>query len=242
MINPAKTWKSTKVIPYEFAPGHFDSTQQQKITQWLKDYEQNTCIRVQPRANERDYVSITRQSGCWSMVGKTGGRQELSLGSGCVYRSVVLHEFMHAAGFWHEQSRQDRDQYIRVARENVIPRMLHNFDKANPLKAKDIGNYDYQSIMQYFSTAFTSNGKKTMIRKDGSNKELGQPATGTFTKDDIYKLKTLYGCGATPTDGSTTQPPTSTQPPTTSKPCTNTYGDWYCSTFWYGCTNHWRKF
>ena len=48
-----------------------------------------------------------------------GGRQELSLGRGCVTHGTVQHEFMHALGFGHEQARYDRDNYIYVNLNNV---------------------------------------------------------------------------------------------------------------------------
>merc|ERR1712226_751513 len=63
------------------------------------------------------------------------------------------------------------------------------------------------------------NGQKTMVRRDGSDKELGQPVDGTFTEEDLFKLRTLYKCGNTETTKPTTQRPT-TQRPTTQQPTT----------------------
>ena len=65
-------------------------------------------------------ISIFR---CWSYVGKQNGAgQDLSLQSpGCLRKDIIMHEFMHALGFWHEQSRPDRDEFVRILWENIIP-------------------------------------------------------------------------------------------------------------------------
>jgi hypothetical protein len=48
------------------------------------------------------------------------GAQELSLQqNGCVYSGIVTHEFLHALGFAHEQTRPDRDTYVRIYPENI---------------------------------------------------------------------------------------------------------------------------
>merc|ERR1711915_9900 len=188
----------TKVIPFVFASG-FTLKQRNDITTWLKDFETNSCLKVVPRTDETDYISIIPNGGgCWSYVGRNGGLQQISLArGGCVYRSTVVHEFMHAAGFWHEQSRADRDDYIRVVLSNVKDGMKRNFKKAEMPQARLIGTYDYQSVMQYDSYAFSKNGGKTMILKSNSDAKLGQPYDGTLTAMDIKKLKDLYGCGET---------------------------------------------
>ena len=63
---------------------------------------------------------------CFSYIGKViPNGQDLSIGNGCDDISVVEHEFMHALGFYHEQSRYDRDEYVRIVWENILNGMIN---------------------------------------------------------------------------------------------------------------------
>ena len=56
---------------------------------------------------------------CASHVGRTGGRQPLYVGKGCQSDGMMMHEIGHALGFFHEQSRIDRDLFITVNFNNI---------------------------------------------------------------------------------------------------------------------------
>lgn len=47
----------------------------------------------------------------------------VSLAPTCLQKGpgIVLHELMHVLGFWHEHSRADRDRYIRVNWNEILP-------------------------------------------------------------------------------------------------------------------------
>ncbi|KAK6760275.1 hypothetical protein RB195_021670 [Necator americanus] len=142
------------------------------------------------------------------MVGKIGGKQSLSLGSGCIQKGIIIHELMHAVGFFHEQSRTDRDDYITILWNNIQPGMQGQFEKYGQGTIQSLGTtYDYSSIMHYGGKAFSRNGQPTMVPKQ-KGAQIGQ--RGGFSKTDIYKINKLYGC---PTDGE--KPETTTEPDTT---------------------------
>lgn len=38
----------------------------------------------------------------------------MSIGDRCDTKAIVEHELLHALGFYHEQSRSDRDDYVKI--------------------------------------------------------------------------------------------------------------------------------
>ena len=81
--------------------------------------ESRTCVRFVPRTNQRDHVQFINDRGCYSMVGRVGGRQPISLGANCQRIFVAAHEMMHALGIFHEHTRPDRDEYIHIEWSNI---------------------------------------------------------------------------------------------------------------------------
>ncbi|XP_070395712.1 astacin-like metalloprotease toxin 4 [Dermacentor albipictus] len=154
--------------------------------------EQSTCIRFVKRTNEKDYVRIAEKEGCYSMVGRIGGEQPLSLGRGCLFRGTVMHELLHVLGFYHEQNRPDRDEYIDIFPENVKNGFLPQFDKLPAYYVRRLTQFSYKSIMLYGSGAFSRAANlSTMLKKDGGRLEATHDKD-TLSPLDVVRIDMLY--------------------------------------------------
>jgi len=150
------------------------------------------------------FVTSAPQLGCFSYVGMTGRRaQQLQLQDpGCTMVGTVLHELGHVLGMAHEQSRPDRDSYIKVNFDNVQDGMEVNFG-IEP-KAYMRTSYDYLSIMHYDAYAFAKTpGVPTMERIDGLH-DMGQRSG--LAASDVDQLAAMYltetpGCRGPAFDG-----------------------------------------
>lgn len=126
-------------------------------------FNSKTELCLVPRTNEDDYVKISFSTTLGSAagvsrLGRQGGGQSLMLASSAS-QGTVMHELMHAAGFYHEQCRSDRDQFVRIHEENMEAGRKSQFQIEPGLTQS---TYDYCSIMHYSSTAFSKNGMPTI--------------------------------------------------------------------------------
>jgi len=139
--------------------------------------------------NDADYVAFKPgpPEVCKSPVGRRGGEQAVTLGSFCNV-GATIHEIGHTVGLWHEQSREDRDEFITIVWENIDPDLAYNFDQ-HILNGDDLGAYDYSSIMHYRRDAFTINGEDTIVpTRPGA--VIGQ--RNGLSAGDIAGLKMMY--------------------------------------------------
>lgn len=146
-------------------------------------------ITAKNRNEYHDYLAFVPAQGttCSSYVGRLGGRQEINLSPRC-NTMITAHEIGHALGLWHEQSRADRDNYIKILWENIAEDHRYNFEQ-HFSDGRDFGEYDYQSIMHYGPYAFSKNGQPTIVPLiAGAN--IGQ--RGQLSDKDIAAINALY--------------------------------------------------
>jgi hypothetical protein len=167
-------WKDG-VIPY-LIEGNWGTSQrlmEDRVRAAIAHWEANTPLRfvrynkaVHPR-----YVAIVEAEPevCRATIGSLSGLNLMRLSTSCVERTVI-HEFGHVAGLHHEQSRSDRDEWIKIHWQNINPDYYDQFCRRNggpfdaveslycngvPEVAVERGYaYDYDSVMHYESRAF----------------------------------------------------------------------------------------
>ncbi|EDS31597.1 metalloproteinase [Culex quinquefasciatus] len=176
--------------------GNFQAKDMQLIEDAFNEYHSKTCVRFKPRMGEKDYISIeSSQSGCWSSVGRIGGKQEVNLQMpGCTTKvGTIVHELMHALGFLHEQNRSERDNWVTIMTQNIQRGTENNFAKASAKTTTAFGvQYDYGSVMHYSTNAFSANGKPTIVAKKNFSGNIGQ--RDGFSSLDIRKINLMYKC------------------------------------------------
>jgi len=112
-----------------------------------------------------NFVHIQNSDGNNSAVGMQGssiinwdGSQDLNIAS-WGSKFTIVHELLHCLGFFHEQSRSDRSDYIRIHCENVQDGCGIFSDFGHDFKiegdATRYGYYDFDSVMHYDQCAFS---------------------------------------------------------------------------------------
>ncbi|KAK6023365.1 astacin, partial [Ostertagia ostertagi] len=154
--NPAYFWNPNYAIYYTI-DNSLPSSYVTLIRQAIQFWTSNTCLRFQENPSGMNRLRFYYGTGCWSYIGKQASwtSQDISIGNGCNSLGTVAHEIAHALGFYHAQSRYDRDSYIRVNLNNVQSGLRREFREATE---NHFGlGYDFGSVMHYGGYAFAMN-------------------------------------------------------------------------------------
>ena len=185
----------------------------------VKKLQEVTCLNfVAYNPDEhRDFVTVQGTgSGCYSSVGRRGGEQILNmqpydLEVGCFRLYTVVHEFLHALGFYHMQSATERDEYVFIDFDKIQPGTANNFNTYGSDIISNYGvEYDFGSVMHYSSTAFSVDGSPTIIPlRDLNGDTMGQRLR--ISEKDMARVNKLY-CDEPETTTTTEAPPTTEKP------------------------------
>jgi len=171
-----------------------------EIYRALDHVEANTCIQFEEICEappEGDFLWFFKGGGCWSYLGNAGfgtNGQGISIGDGCAWMWVVVHEIGHALGFLHEQSRSDRDDHITVLFENIQDGGKGQYGKWSQDGSRGVP-YDLYSVMHYKSSYFSTGGR-TMVPKNLLGVQImGENSEGLSTYDKKL-ANIMYNCEA----------------------------------------------
>ena len=161
----------------------------------MREIESGTCIRFVERTFQLDWLDVINQGGCWSWIGRVGGRQELSMARpGCFWGSTMSHEIFHALGYDHMQNHIDRYDFVEILWDNIDPGMRFNFNIVNP---NNFGNfntpYDLMSIMHYPRWAFAAAGTDAVVPHDRSYINL-IGMQDNLSRGDFTRINHMYEC------------------------------------------------
>jgi len=199
LIDTRYRWPDN-TIPYVLSDV-FDQAQVDHIIKGLRELERVSCLTFVERTTEVTYVEVTGlSSGCFSNVGHLGnGRQQVNLQlyrpeEGCFRIGTIIHEFLHTLGFYHMQSATERDDFVRIAWENIQAGTENNFNTYGAERISNFGElYDVTSVMHYSAWGFSKNGFATIIPNDITLINVMGQRYG-MSDLDISRLNAMYQC------------------------------------------------
>ena len=179
----------------------------ERIKRAMQELSKVTCLRFRMiNSTEVDHIEFSAdRGGCYSTsVGRSIDSRITTINlqdPTCVTHGVILHEIYHAIGFWHEQSRPDRDQFVTINTTNIVfyEFLGRNFMKRNSHVMDNQGStYDYGSIMHYGRFAFSIYIRPTIIVNNiDEYRKQGRPILGqrlSLSASDIQQVNRLYNC------------------------------------------------
>lgn len=178
--SPRSLW-SKGIVPYSTDLG---LPAQKRVTKAISHWEQNTNICFVEHTSEPDFVTFRHStSGCSNKVGRQGGEQFFDQKRSCKKRGRRSTKFEIRSVIGTNRvvlTAIVMSQYVKANAE-------HNFNqKVN--NAAPLSENDYASIMHYGKKAFSKNGMKTIVAKNGTR--IGQRKS--LSQGDVSAIHSIH--------------------------------------------------
>lgn len=151
------------VVPYEF-DANLSIAQRTLIIEAMAEWEVVANVDFRPKdLFDLNWMHIRDSSGDLVPGNISFGIGMNPVGGQDVYiaswgrsdtKWIIVHELGHVLGFWHEQQRTDRDQYVDIISENALD-IQEFFNFSIVPGTNHYGPYDYDSLMHYGQCAFS---------------------------------------------------------------------------------------
>ena len=142
-ISPGNVPWPGGVVPYVFDTS-LSATHREIYLAGLREFELAANVQFVPRTSQTQYVLFKYAP---HGPNRVSGSQPQVVEIGSLTRGQICHEMGHSFGLEHEHQRPDRDTYIDVLEENIVPGNEHLFQVAPGTTA--FGPYDFESVMHY---------------------------------------------------------------------------------------------
>lgn len=146
----ATNWWPDGIVPYEFDI-NVSAANRTAMLAAMAEWEAVANVDFVQLNGESNYVHVQNATVNSSMVGMQGGMQVINIAS-WGSRFIIAHELAHALGFWHEQSRLDRDIFV-IIEDRITDGNEPNFYRHD--EADVYGPYDFNSVMHYGQCSFS---------------------------------------------------------------------------------------
>lgn len=126
-------------------------------------------------------------------IGRQNGSKYISLDWNIPLGSL-LHEMGHTIGLFHEHTRRDRDNYVIINWNNIQNGQQHNFNiySSNGIgrDGVDIGEFNAQSMMMYWTNSYSRNGQPTIVQRNGRSYTYNRQ--NYLIQTDINAINRMY--------------------------------------------------
>nr|XP_022309328.1 blastula protease 10-like [Crassostrea virginica] len=192
------------VIPYEIDPKITQSDLISTIKAGIDQMNKYTCLRILPRSEttnlnlpHKQYLLFQPDSICISFIGRyeylSSDAQPIGLSYPmCNQLQTILHELMHAAGMHHEQSRDDRDRYIKIFYDNIVGGTENK--NMNIWPTYDRYPYDAESVLQYGLYDQAMNGNQRTMELRDKLLEFLPAMSRNLSFYDVAEITKAYQC------------------------------------------------